>query len=380
MYAPIFGIIQKYFSDNHKLPTVEVLEAEVMSKAPSDKKPLVSGILTNIKNTKTANIENSEIIKGLKDRLLLTVIDSQIKTLTQATMAKDTEKIREVLNGIVEEVNIGKVKPLDFHEAMFAPDVSKIIPSGIEGLDDCIVGFGGLTIISGSSGSGKSALMLEAAIGQYKLGLNVLFISLELSAQVLGKRLQSNITSIPFGKVITGNLTPGETQRLDLETKAFFNRPNHFRIITTPMDSEELLNLIKVEKALYDIDVVYVDYLNLIGTPKGSEGGWLALSNAAKALHRLSMEIGVVTVTAAQADLLKIPKAGAFPEIRTRGSAELLFSATLMIYLYKPELDAESATENPIIAYCMKNRNGKTMSILMSADFSLMRYTYITEL
>ena len=153
----------------------------------------------------------------------------------------------------------------------------------------------------------------------------------------------------------------------------------HFRIVTTPLDSEELLNLIKVEKALYDIDVAYIDYLNLIGAPRGGEEGWKNLSNSAKALHRLSMELGVVSVSASQTDLEKTPKGGAYPVIRTRGSAELLFSATLLIYLYKPELDSGDG-ENSIILYVMKNRNASQCQLLMEADFAHMRYHYLTEL
>lgn len=704
---PIFKILQKLFSENQKIPTMEVLGATVIAKAPKDQLPIVNGLLTAISNVNIAHTSNAEIVKGLKDKKLLTTMDSQIQALTHAAMSKDVDAVRGVLNTVVEEINISRQKPQDFAEAMEAEDSSKIITTGIEGLDQHLIGMAGLTIVSGASGcvdkdtefltpsgwksiseyqvgdkvlqwdkdgatefvvpsefinkpadtfyhlktdggvdqvlspehrvvyktskgnvnvkqmddlysqhikskegfkgkfittfdtpersgvaytddelrlmiaisadgyidprgrrqvvlrlkksekkerllallkaceipfhrydidtgfssiafvppkltkdltelwganehqlrvindefvhwdggfdkrtgnkrffttvkahadfiqyvmttcgntkisiyvddrvgeeyytggktyirksiayevsetsiknvgistnkktpaetivkrkadgerkycftvpssffvtrrngnivitgnSGKSAFLLEAAIGQFLAGHSILFISLELSAQVLGKRLKSAVTGIPFGKIVSNDLTPAEKALITKAMHEFFDRENSFRVVTTPMDSDELLNLIQVEKSLYDIDVAYIDYLNLIGAPKGSVGGWQSLSESAKALHRLSMEIGVVSVSASQTDLEKAPKGGAYPQIRTRGSAELLFSATLLIYLYKPEADDECATENSVVLYVMKNRNSAQCQLLMEADFTYMKYTYIDEL
>ena len=379
IYAPIFNIVQKYFSDNQKLPTIEALEAEVVAKAPKAQLPIVAGILTSIKNTKTIHIGNPEIVKGLKDKRLLATMDEQIKNLTQASLSKDTDSVRQILNAVVEDVNISRTKPQNFEEAMEAEDDSKILTTGMAGLDQHLIGMAGLTIVAGGSGSGKSSFLLEAAIGQFLAGHSILFISLELSAQVLGKRLKANLTGIPFGKIVSGDLTKKEQQLIAKAMKEFFDRPNSFRVVTTPMDTEELLNLIQVEKSLYNIDACYVDYLNLIGAPKGVVGGWQNLADIAKALHRLSMEIGVVTISASQATLDKAPKGGAYPQITTRGSAELLFSATLLIFLYKPEIE-EDTSENSIVLYVMKNRNAAQCQLLMEADFRHMKYSYVVEL
>jgi len=380
IYSPIFNIIQKYFSDNQRLPSMEALEAEVTAKAPKTQLPIVVSILAAIKNTQVLQLGSQEIVKGLKDKRLLVTMDEQIRNLTQAALSKDTDKVRSILNMVVEDVNLSRTKPTNFLEAMEAVDSSKILTTGIDGLDPYLVGMAGLTIVAGASGSGKSAFLLEAAIGQFLAGHSILFISLELSAQVLGKRLKSALTGISFGKIVANDLTPEEHKHISKTMKEFFDRPNSFRVVTTPMDSDELLNLIQVEKSLYNIDVAYIDYLNLIGAPKGSTGGWQNLSDTAKALHRLSMQIGVVSVSASQTDLEKAPKGGAYPQIRTRGSAELLFSATLLIYLYKPEFDSDQSAENSIILYVMKNRNAAQCQLLMEADFKYMRYKFITEL
>lgn len=381
VYAPIFKIIQQHFSEVQKLPSVETLEALVTSKAPKTQLPVVAGILTAIKNTPIKDISNKEITKGLRDKKLMKTMDEQIMALTNAAMQKDAEEVRTILNGVVEDVNVSRAKPTNFMEAMEAEDTSKIITSGIEGLDQHLTGFAGLTIVSGGSGSGKTAFLLEAAIGQFQAGHSILFVSLELSAQVLGKRLKASLTGIPFGKIVADDLTQQERILIAKTMKEFFSDPDkHFRIVTTPLDSEELLNLMKVEKSLYDIDACYIDYLNLVGAPKGTESGWKNLANTAQSLHRLSMEIGVVSISASQVDLEKAPKGGAYPQIRTRGSAELLFSATLLIFLYKPDVGDSEDGENSIVMYVMKNRNAAQCQLLMEADFRYMKYSYIMEL
>jgi len=381
IYSPIFKIIQQHFSDNQRLPSMETLEAAVLAKAPKAQLPIVSGIMTAVKNIKTKDIVNTEITRGLRDKLLLQTMDAQLASLTQAAMSKDTEEVRAILNDVVEDINLTKTKPVDFMEAMEAPDTSKILTTGIEGLDEHIMGMAGLTIVSASSGAGKSSFLLQSAVGQFKAGHSILFVSLELSAQVLGYRLKSMLTDIPFGKIVAGDLTNDEKALIKRTMVEFFSdKTKHFRIVTSQLDTDELLTLINVEKALYDIDVVHLDYLGLIGAPKGTEGGWRNLADTAKALHRLSMDIGVVTITATQVTIDKQPKGGGYPEITTRGSAELLFSATLLIFLHKPEMSDDGLEDNNIVIYILKNRNAAQCQLLMNADFAHMRFTYLTDL
>jgi len=704
-YSPLFKVLLQHFSDTQKIPSVETFESLVLAKAPKGQLPIVSGILQNIKNTNIKEVSSIEILSGLRDKKLLRTMDTNITALTQAAMNKDVEATRQILNGVVEETNLSRAKPTDFHEAMELPDTSKILTTGIEGLDEHLVGMAGLTIISAgcvdkdtefltpsgwkyiseyvkgdkvlqwkpegstefveplgyinkpvdtfyhlntpygvdqmlseehivpyitdkgnlqtkpmgelykqhiktqngfagkfinsfeapervgvdytdnelrlmiaisadgsinrrrmqvnlkkdkkkdrltsllqacniefrrtdrdtgysrfsfippkltkdlgelwdasrsqleiiadefvhwdgsidkrngnrmfhttvkghadfiqyvlttvgntrisistnnrvgqeyqtggktyirksieytvletstkhsgvstskrkptetikklevpegtrkycftmpsgyfiirrndnvvvthNSGAGKTSFMLQSAVGMFKAGHSVLFVSLELSAQVLGMRLKSLLTGIDFNKFISKTLTDDEKTFTSKVLKEFFSDPNkHFRIVTTPLDSQELLTMIKVEKALYNIDAAFIDYLNLVQGVPGEEG-WRSISNTAKALHRLSTDIGVVSISASQVTIDKAPKGGAYPVVTTRGSAELTFSATLLIFLYKPEFDSDLTSDNQVVLYVMKNRNSAQCQLLMDADFSKMKFEFIMEL
>jgi replicative DNA helicase len=376
-YKSLFKLVSKIFSDTQRMPGLKILEATVNAKSPPALRHQLNAIIVAMQDIDLSGVTSDTITNGLKDKRLLTVVDTNVQELNNYAMHRDVDSVRRVLNQIVEEINLDSVKPTNFFDAMEAPDVSKIITSGIEGIDEMVTGYAGLTIISGGSGSGKSIWLLQSAIGQYLAGMNILFVSLELSPQVLGNRLKSFITGIPFNSINTKNLTSEEEKRIEEAMAEFKNRENVFRIVSDPLDTLELLNLLKIEKALYNIDAAYVDYLNLVGTPRNVSSGWSNLAETAKDLHKLSMSIGLVTVSAAQINLDKAPKAGAFPVLSTRGSKELEFSATLWLFLYAQESEDDT---NGLIVYVMKNRNNEQRKLLFEKKFATMRFDYIMEI
>lgn len=387
----IFKLLSKHFAETKRLPTLEVLKATVIDKAPKDKISLVNAVLQSLEKLEVTDISHDEIAHGLRDRQLITVIDNNIKELTQSALEKDVGKVREILSGVVEQLSVQRVAPQSLSDAIDQEDNSRIIPTYMGELDDVLTGVSGLTIVAAASGGGKSTFMMDVAINQYLKGHSVLFISLELSAKVFGMRLKSYLTGINFTNILqhgtidraTGlpkvTLTDDEIALIDKTMKEFFDRPNAFRIITEPLDTDELLALITVEKSLYDIDIVYVDYLNLVGSPRGSASeSWRNLSDTAKALHRLSMSHGIVTVSAAQVNVEKQPKGGQLPDVKTRGSAELIFSSSLFLYFHVPS--GAEGDENSLVLYVLKNRIGPTGAHLMEKDFSKMRIDYVMSL
>lgn len=378
-YQSLFKIVLKTFSDTQEIPSIKIIESTVNSKAPPSLRPMLNSILMAMHDVDLLGVSTDAISRGLKDKHLLTVVDNSIQELNSCAMHKDTDGVRKLLNQITEEINLDSVRPTDMKEAMEAPDKSKIVTTGIEGLDEHVIGYAGLTIISGGSGSGKSIWLLQSAIGQYLAGYNILFVSLELSPQVLGNRMKSYLTGIPFKKVNTGDLTDAERALIKTTMASFWDRENVFRIVADPLDTQELLNTIKVEKTLYGIQLCYLDYLNLVGAPKGATAGWSNLSDTARDLHRLSMSLGVITVSASQVNLEKAPKAGAMPVVSVRGSRELEFSATLWIFLYAPEVEDDGVSDG-LIAYILKNRNGEQRKLLFTKKFSTMRFEFVMEL
>lgn len=382
-YSALFKLVSKEFSNTHKIPGISMLSAVVNERAPRDLRPTLNAILSTMDSVDILGISPDQILSGLKDKHLLLTVDNSIQELNNFAMLRDTQGVRGVLNKIVEDINLDSVRPTDLFTAMEAPDSSKIISSGIIELDEYIGGVAGLTLVSGSSGGGKSIFLLQMAIGQYLQGHNILFVSLELSAQTLGNRLKSFLTGIPFGKINKDSgsaLSDNERKQIQDAMDKFKDRENVFRIVTDPLDTDELLNLIKIEKSLYCVDVVYLDYLNLVGAPRGAQSGWQNLSDAAKSLHRLSMQLGVITISASQVTLEKVPKAGRYPEVTTKGARELEFSSTLWLFIYSAEGEDEASQNDSAVIYVLKNRNAQRCQLLFEKKFSEMKFEFCMAL
>lgn len=376
-YSNIFKILQTTFIEVGRLPSFEALDAAVKTKAPKDILPVIQGILKSIHLTPVDTITNTEIISGLKDQQLIHIVDQSIEELVQTAQRKDIPKLRAVLNEIVSEVAGNRIVPLDFKDAMFAPDHTRILTTGDQNVNEHISGIHGLTLIAAKSGAGKSVMLLQLAIEQYLSGLNVLFVSLELSAKVLGQRMQAYISGVPFSRIIKGTTTKEDDKIIAKAMEEFFNRPNTFKVVTTPMDSMELKNLIATQKALFGTDAIYIDYLNLIDTTiPGQSGAWLGLQTLARELHKMTVNKGVTIISAVQVNIEKASKPGIPPVISTRGSSELFFSASLVLFLESLE-DGED--DNSIILWVLKNRLGPTMALLYQKDFAFMKMTYVME-
>ena len=376
-YSNIFRILQTSFIEVGRLPSYEALDAAVRTKAPKEIQPVIQGILKSINLTPVDTITNPEIISGLKDQQLIHVVDRSIEELVQTAQRKDVPKLRAVLNEIVSEVAGNRIIPLDFEDAMAAPDNTRILPTGDTEVDEHISGIHGLTLVAAKSGAGKSVMLLQLAIEQYMLGLNVMFISLELSAKVLGQRMQSYISGVEFSKIIKGHTTKEEDKIIKEAMKNFFNRENTFKVVTTPMDSMELKNLIATQKALFNTDAIYIDYLNLIDTTiPGQSGAWLGLQTLARELHKMTVSKGITVVSAVQVNMEKASKRGVPPVISTRGSSELFFSASLVIFLESVE---DGDTDDSVILWVLKNRLGPTMALLYQKEFQFMKLSYVME-
>lgn len=376
-HAAIFNILQHSFLETGKIPSFEALQAGVRTKAPRDILPVVEGVLKAINMAPVTEISKEEIVVGLKDQQLIAVVDSSIKELVDTAQRKDITKLRAVLNEIVSEIAGNRIVPMDFQDAMEAPDFTRIITSGIEELDEVASGIHGLTLIAARSGAGKSVMLLQLAIEQYLQGHNILFISLELSARVLGQRMKAYVSGIDFKKIIADNLTDAERELISESMKKFFGRENTFKVVTTPMDALELKNLLSTQKALFNTDAVYVDYLNLIDTTSGNQAAWLGLQTLARDLHKMTVSKGITIISAVQVNIDKASKAGQPPVISTRGSSELFFSASLVIFLEAVE---DGDTDDSVFFWILKNRLGPTCCLLFQKQFTQMRLNYVMEM
>lgn len=163
---------------------------------------------------------------------------------------------------------------------------ARYIPTGFEQFDGVNKGLprGGLTIIAGPTGGGKSLMALSMARAQALAGCKVCLVSLEMNEFELMERRFSSVTGIPLSCLKESSTLT--LQEKELAIKAFQNYRDQLVNVGGSEDYKCKMNNLNIEELLYGLkpfayDVIIIDYLGLL---KGIDGDdqWRKLSEAAR--------------------------------------------------------------------------------------------------
>ena len=221
--------------------------------------------------------------------------------------------IGEVLARMKAAVEIGIVKDLgiDYFEnpaerLKKMRDNSKMISTGWKSIDKKLYGGiekGTLTIWAGQSGAGKSLFLQNQALNWAELGLNVVYISLELSESLTSMRLDAMTTDYST-KEIMKNIDD-----VDMRVRAFRkkNKAGSLQIKQLPNGSNA--NDIKAYIKEYEIqtkskvDAILIDYLDLcspVDRRVSPSDMFVKDKYVSEELRNIAIELDVLMVTASQ--------------------------------------------------------------------------------
>lgn len=370
-YTRFYTLSLEFFDENRKLPSYTEMAAIIDAKAPNHVKSQYLAILENLKGIESGT-SVSIITTELRNQHTLRSVDSEIVTLVEAARQKDAREVSLILNKLNEKINLRGINIHDMADAKDCVDEHTIVRSFLDKeSEDEFIGSGhtGLTVVSAVPGGGKSIALLQSAINNYRDGKNVMFITLELPRSVLYNRLISNISGVNFTTILRKSYTPEEKKLMDDAHNEFFNpdNTNWFKIIDDSITDAELINLIAVQAQLNDLDVCILDYLQLVETGGYGEG-WESLSKMCKKLHKLTRSYDVCIITASQVNVDGKAKGSIMPNITSRGSKEIEFSASQFFHLDAPE-------EGGLIMYTKKNRIAEPMHLVLNKEFANMKIT-----
>jgi len=139
------------------------------------------------------------------------------------------------------------------------------ISTGWQNLDKKLFGGfnrGELNIFAGGSGAGKSLFLQNLAVNWAQAGLNVCYISFELSEQLTAMRLDAMMTNIPTKKVFP------EIDNVEMKVKMLKKKSGNLQIKYLPSGS----NVLDVRTYLKElelknkkkVDCILIDYLDLM--------------------------------------------------------------------------------------------------------------------
>lgn len=393
--------IESYYDEQHKKIASECYLLEAESKA-IDSNILASRLVDDqIASEKLmecliteANPENTgdyclelkslwlkrEVIKELSE---LQVKFSINHDLDGVDMVADLSKSYEKLAQISQGKPISDTMDLYDRGMKALKDEFYGVKTGIPTLDAEFGGFErqNLWIIAARPGMGKTVMALNVMSYNTLQGLNTKFFSFEMSDVDLIHRVWADIADIDYQYIKDRNLS--ENQFDHLATEALELVRDNLEVIDSGIFSvDQLVSYCKTEHNKKPIDLIIVDYLQLIPDSNGNKGSTNdKVAEKSRKLKLLAMHCKCPIICLSQLNRgveNRPDKRPVNSDLRDSGAIEQ--DADGIIFLYRDEYygieqDADGyPTAGRAEIIFSKYRNGTTGTTRVDANFSKMRF------
>lgn len=219
-----------------------------------------------------------------------------------------------------------------------------LIPSGLPDMDRLIGGFGKgeMTVIGARPAVGKSAFGMSIALAAARAGKRVLVCSCEMSDVQYAQRVAAEITGISSMKLKKADLTDDQWVRVGeaLNEMASLDIGFTFDIKCV----EDLHSVCLSEQDDHGLDLLVVDYLQLLDTKSRYESETVRISRVSTRIKQLAMDLQIPVIALAQVNRQEgvMERMPTLKELKGSGSIEQ--DADRVIFLHR----VVSATD----AYC----------------------------
>jgi replicative DNA helicase len=262
------------------------------------------------------------------------------------TVSEQVQRIQE----LVLSLEHGKPEKEYFSFAQDAENIAAELnenktctPTGLRNLDFIIDGFypGELIVVAGRPSMGKSALAAQLAINMAKSGLAITYFSLEMTARGLIERALKQHTV-------------SELNKMDVVIHERCDTP------------EKMIAFIKTRKQSNDVDVVVVDYLQLMTSGIKNENRVQEISTISRKLKLAAMQENVPVIALSQLNRAVESRDRHRPrlsDLRESGAIEQDADIVMLIHredVYRRQENPQSELDGATELIVAKNRRGRT--------------------
>lgn len=260
-------------------------------------------------------------------------------------------------------------------------DLYRGIPTGIGELDSTITGLNrsDLIILAARPGMGKTSFALNIARhAAVTVRKKVAFFSLEMGREQLASRLLSTEALVGGTKLRTGELEEGEWARLieggDILAKAPIYLDDNSSITVPEMKA-------KIRR-LGGVDLVIIDYLQLMNSAKRIDNRVQEISEITRNLKIMAKELNVPVIALSQlarASEKRTEHRPVLSDLRDSGSIEQ--DADIVLFLYREDYyqnenpPGEDSDRNSGECIVAKNRHGELKTVSLHWQGEFMRFT-----
>lgn len=309
-------------------------------------------------------VASDEIKKLAQDESLNieTVIGEAVSNLNKATSSFADRDIVPMWEGMSVHYDT-------MEQRLQVKDGITGIPSGFRDIDALLRGYpkAELSIVAGRPGSGKTAFALSLASNMARIGLRVLFFSIEMTLLRLLDRLVSIETGIDSRKIADGRLSPHEASRY---TEAVGRMSNWQMFIDDTTGLTPEMMRAKTQRVMYEhgVDIIFVDYLQLMETTENYGTNETAkVSHLSRECTELAKNTDIPVLALAQLSRAVEQRKDKRPQLSDlRSSGQIEQDASVIQFIYRDEMyNEETEFPNQADIITAKNRHGSigTMSL-----------------
>lgn len=241
--------------------------------------------------------------------------------------------------------------------------------TGFSELDHVLSGLVGnqLIVLAGRPGMGKTSFALNIASNvALKEKLTVAIFSLEMTGVQLATRMVCSDANVDSQRAIGGTLSDDEMQKV-FESISRIGNTQLFIDETSGINIPGIRSKCRKLKKTNGLDMIVIDYLQLIQTPARSENRQQAISEMTRSLKNLAkdLEVPILLLSQLSREPEKMGRSHRPQLSHLRESGAIEQDADVVLFLYREKNEeseggVEDTTTELIVA---KNRNGPTAII-----------------
>ena len=217
-----------------------------------------------------------------------------------------------------------------------------------------------LILLAARPSMGKTALALNIAMNTVKTGASVALFSLEMSKEQYVQRIISMESMVDSTKLRTGNLEDEDWTRL-INTMSLISNYNIYIDDTPSVSLFEMMSKcrrLKIEKGL---DLIVVDYLQLMSDGGRTDNRQQEISNISRGLKAMARELNCPVMALSQlsrAPELRNDHRPIMSDLRESGAIEQDADVVMMLYRDEYYHKEESERKGITDVIITKQRNG----------------------
>lgn len=326
--------------------------------------------LTSASNDDAYNeaIDIADVINDLERKI------ANITDLTSGTK-RNAVKLIEIVPSVVKQIE----------ESQLRGDGISGVETGFSSIDKVTHGWhnSDMIIIGGRPAMGKTALVVSFAENMAKLGKKVLMCSLEMSREQLCMRLMSMNSGINHEDLISGNMTIEKWKILE-DAIAKFKDMGIYIDDESGINEISFKNKVKRYKKEHNIDIVIVDYLQLMNSSKDFGSKTNNVGHVSTSIKTIAKEFNVPIIVLSQLSREAAKRQGGdmkptLTDLRDSGNIEQ--DADVVGFIHRPQYYGIPITEDGEPTEGLgqflieKNRHGRCEIVNLKWEPERVRFT-----